>query len=198
MKKHLYLMRHGQTLFNSRKKIQGFCDSPLTELGKQQALQSKKYFEEHDLRFDQAYASTQERACDTLELIIGDQSYERRKNLKEWNFGTFEGESEDLNPPRNSPRGTYGDFFKTYGGETDLEVQARMNQELTAIMEQASADSNTLVVSHGAACFMFLRKWYDMDPKGPLPFAFSNCSVLHFIYEAGKFEFVEVLYPFEQ
>ena len=26
-------MRHGQTLFNLRKKIQGACDSPLTELG---------------------------------------------------------------------------------------------------------------------------------------------------------------------
>ena len=34
MKKDLYLMRHGQTLFNVRRKIQGWCDSPLTELGK--------------------------------------------------------------------------------------------------------------------------------------------------------------------
>ena len=31
-------MRHGQTLFNVRRRIQGWCDSPLTELGKQQAL----------------------------------------------------------------------------------------------------------------------------------------------------------------
>lgn len=40
MKKTLYLMRHGQTLFNQRKKIQGFCDAPLTDLGltKQKSL----------------------------------------------------------------------------------------------------------------------------------------------------------------
>ncbi len=37
MKKTLYLMRHGQTLFNLRRKIQGSCDSPLTELGREQA-----------------------------------------------------------------------------------------------------------------------------------------------------------------
>lgn len=37
MKKTLYLMRHGQTLFNARKKIQGWCDAPLTELGIKQA-----------------------------------------------------------------------------------------------------------------------------------------------------------------
>ncbi|HEX9025467.1 MAG TPA: histidine phosphatase family protein [Clostridium sp.] len=32
MKKTLYLMRHGQTLFNVRRKVQGWRDSPLTEL----------------------------------------------------------------------------------------------------------------------------------------------------------------------
>ncbi len=37
MKKTLYLMRHGQTLFNLQHKIQGWCDSPLTELGIKQA-----------------------------------------------------------------------------------------------------------------------------------------------------------------
>ena len=33
MTKKLYLMRHGQTLFNQMHKIQGWCDSPLTEAG---------------------------------------------------------------------------------------------------------------------------------------------------------------------
>ena len=37
MKKTLYLMRHGQTLFNLQHKIQGWCDSPLTKLGIKQA-----------------------------------------------------------------------------------------------------------------------------------------------------------------
>ena len=33
----LYMMRHGQTLFNVLKRKQGWCDSPLTELGIEQA-----------------------------------------------------------------------------------------------------------------------------------------------------------------
>lgn len=37
MKKLFYLMRHGQTLLNVRKKSQGCCDSQLTELGIQRA-----------------------------------------------------------------------------------------------------------------------------------------------------------------
>ena len=96
MKKDLYLMRHGQTLFNVRRKIQGWCDSPLTELGKQQALKAKENLK--GISFDHYYSSTSERCCDTIELIIGDQYYKRLKGLKERNFGMFEGESEDLNP----------------------------------------------------------------------------------------------------
>lgn len=42
MKKTLYLMRHGQTLFNLQHKIQGWCDSPLTELGIKQAESCRK------------------------------------------------------------------------------------------------------------------------------------------------------------
>ncbi len=32
--KTLYMMRHGQTLFNQKRLMQGWCDSPLTELEK--------------------------------------------------------------------------------------------------------------------------------------------------------------------
>ncbi len=40
----LYLMRHGETLFNTQKRVQGWCDSPLTENGIWQAEQAKQYF----------------------------------------------------------------------------------------------------------------------------------------------------------
>lgn len=51
MKKTLYLMRHGQTLFNLQHKIQGWCDSPLTELGIKQAKVAGKWFKDHDITF---------------------------------------------------------------------------------------------------------------------------------------------------
>lgn len=41
--KDLYLMRHGETLFNQRRKIQGWCDSPLTEKGIEQAQKAENY-----------------------------------------------------------------------------------------------------------------------------------------------------------
>ena len=69
MKKTLYLMRHGQTLFNVEHKIQGWCDSPLTELGIKQAEIAARYFDDNKITFDHCYASTSERACDTLEIV---------------------------------------------------------------------------------------------------------------------------------
>lgn len=45
MIKKLYLMRHGETLFNVLKKVQGACDSPLTEKGIQQAKLARDFFQ---------------------------------------------------------------------------------------------------------------------------------------------------------
>ena len=60
MTKTIYLMRHGETLFNQQHRVQGFCDSPLTEKGIAQAKQAGAYFKEQGIVFDGAYASTQE------------------------------------------------------------------------------------------------------------------------------------------
>ena len=73
-------MRHGQTLFNVRRKVQGWCDAPLTDLGIEQAKTTGKYFKACNITFDQAYSSTSERACDTLELVT-DLPYTRLKGL---------------------------------------------------------------------------------------------------------------------
>lgn len=85
MKKRLYLMRHGQTLFNVQHKIQGWCDSPLTELGRK-AKKAKEYFEKEHITFDHVYSSTSERCSDTLEIIT-DMKYIRLKGLKEMFYG---------------------------------------------------------------------------------------------------------------
>lgn len=60
------------------KKIQGWCDSPLTKQGIEQAKIAKEFFEKNGIVFDGAHTSTLERASDTLELIT-EINYERHK-----------------------------------------------------------------------------------------------------------------------
>ncbi|MBC1475410.1 histidine phosphatase family protein [Listeria grandensis] len=185
MKKTLYLMRHGQTLFNVRKKIQGFCDAPLTELGIQQANIASSYFKDNGIVFTKAYSSTSERACDTLEWITN-MDYTRLKGLKEWNFGTFEGESEDLNPPL-----PYGDFFAGFGGEREMDFRTRLVETMESIMSQENHDV-VLAVSHGAACAQFARNWEATSQIGPIS-GLKNCCILKFEYENSAFTLVDFI-----
>lgn len=82
MTKTLYLMRHGQTRINELKRIQGVCDSPLTDLGIEQATKARDYFQELGLDFTAVYSSTQERAVDTAEIASGCSDIIRLKGLK--------------------------------------------------------------------------------------------------------------------
>ena len=180
-KKTLYIMRHGQTLFNVQHKIQGWCDAPLTDLGIRQALAAKEYIDSQNVTFDHAYSSTSERACDTLEIVLGhDYPYKRIKGLKEMFFGAFEGKDECLNPKL-----PYLDFFKQFGGEGQSEVQERMVRTLTDIMEQE--DSHIVfAVTHGAALANFYRA-FEKYAKVIKKERFYNCCVLKYSSENGIF-----------
>ena len=119
MSKTLYLMRHAQTMFNVQKKIQGWCDSPLTQQGKEQAKKVSEYFKEHGISFDHAYCSTSERCSDTLEIVT-DMQYTRLKGLKEMFYGELEGESERLNCDDPEECKTY---YLQFGGESSDDVK---------------------------------------------------------------------------
>nr|WP_209628406.1 histidine phosphatase family protein [Streptococcus oricebi] len=180
-------MRHGQTLFNLRHKIQGWCDAPLTDFGMYQAQVAGAYFKKAGIVLDDAYSSTSERACDTLEIVTeGKVPYQRVKGLKEWNFGTFEGESEDLNPPL-----PYGDFFVAYGGESQEELIERIRTTIFDLMVN-SPGKQVLMVSHGGSLGNFARAWkknWELTSFGRM----SNCCILVFRFENEEFYLEEVV-----
>lgn len=189
-KKKLVLLRHGETLFNQRKRVQGWVDSPLTDLGIKQVLHTGEWLQKQNISFDHAYSSTSERACDTLELV-SNLPYKRLKELKEWNFGILEGEPEYLNPPVEQ----YSDFFSSHGGESRDQLVERMNTALLKIMNQED-HQNVLVVSHGAAIRNFERYWCKDDThliKGRL----YNAAALLFEFDPDtkRFTFTDIYNP---
>ena len=186
MKKTLYLMRHGQTLFNLRRKMQGHCDSPLTKLGIKQAEVAREYFK--DIQIDHAYSSTSERCCDTLEIVTNKSiDYTRLKGLKEMNFGVFEAESEDLMP---NDRTEYEHFFVNYGGESLSQVRDRMLETCIDIMEKKD-HNNVLALSHGLACLCFLSNFEDISEL--MYQGIPNCTVFKYEYENKEFKLIEII-----
>ncbi|ARU91940.1 Phosphoglycerate mutase 2, co-factor independent [Spiroplasma clarkii] len=184
MKKTIYFMRHGQTVFNELKQIQGWCDSPLTKFGIAQAKVAGQWFKDNQLVFQKAYCSTAERTADTIENVFPNLVYHRLKGLKEQGYGKFEGQPEFL-----SPLPPYNDFFKYAGGESETEVYARIAETIKSIAK-ADADSQILIVGHGAAIQYFLRKHLKENQTAP---KFTNCSILIFEYENDDFEFIKVI-----
>ncbi|WP_438836426.1 histidine phosphatase family protein [Streptococcus pluranimalium] len=193
MTKTLYLIRHGQTRFNELKRIQGVCDSPLTDLGIEQATKARDYFQELGLDFAAVDSSTQERAVDTAEIASGRSDIIRLKGLKEMDFGTFEGQSETLNPPLTPGIG-YGDYFVQHGGEDSMAVRQRMGDTVRDLLAKHDGGDVVLAVSHGAA----IAQFYRGDLEHPPQVRMSNCAVLKFDVEDNDFSLDYIYDPINE
>lgn len=93
--KKLYLLRHGQTEFNVKKLVQGRCDSPLTDLGRQQAGMAAAWLKAHGVVPDKVVSSPLGRAMDTAslvacELLGPDAAAEPCEGIIERCYGSFE------------------------------------------------------------------------------------------------------------
>lgn len=169
--KTVYLIRHGQTLLNHFNKMQGWVDSPLTELGRQQAIAAGKSLA--DVQFDYAASSDLGRAVETLNLVLAQQISEvpapdRMEDLREAYFGSFEGLDAKLT--WNMIGGPLGyrhqpDLVSKYGilkirdfmhaadpfheAETGDQVESRINRSLAHLSDQLLDGQTAVAVSHG-------------------------------------------------
>ena len=194
MPKTLYVMRHGETLFNVQGKTQGWCDSPLTARGIEQAKLAGREFARRGLCFDHAYSSTSERCCDTLELATeaafgAPLPYERMKGLKELNFGVFEGKDQFLEP---QDREGFSSFYVQFGGEDHREAAQRLSDTLAQIAERPGHES-VLVCSHGGIAINFYMLW-KAYAQVPLTI-FSNVLTYVYEYEDGVFSCTDLFVP---
>ena len=185
--KTIYLMRHGETLFNVMDVNQGQCDSPLTENGIRQAQKARAWFEAQQVRFDAVYSSTAERACDTAEIVSGGMPYTRCKNLKEIFLGT-----KEASPNRDDPAYPYGDYFVPFGGEGLDAFTKRIDTAVRQIAEQESGQT-ILIVSHGMA----IRRFLTMVPPAPegIDGFLGNCGIVQLAYADGKFAVQRIINP---
>ncbi len=185
--KTIYLMRHGETLFNVMDVNQGQCDSPLTENGIRQAKAAKAWYDANHVHFDTVYSSTAERACDTAEMVSGGMPYTRLKGLKEIFLGT-----KEATPNIYNPTYPYGDYFVQFGGE-DLDAFTRRVYDTVKDIADREAGECILIVSHGMA----IRRFLTMVPAhddAPVGFI-GNCGIVRLAYEDGKFEVEAVINP---
>lgn len=148
---HLYLVRHGQTEWNVENRLQGFHDSPLTDLGVRQAMWLGDAFRDKPL--DVIYSSSSRRAARTAELIRGDKPIAIIESdaLKEINLGVWEGltqeEAKAANPEAFEHFLQDPERFQVSGGESYGEVSKRAVAKVAEIVA-AHPGQHILVVAH--------------------------------------------------
>lgn len=179
----LYIIRHGETEWNTVKRMQGQTDIPLNENGINLAKEVGKYMK--DIHFDYIISSPLGRAITTAKLITEGRNipFKTDDRLIEMSFGKWEGcriTDPNVVPPEfdkkfhEDPLGC----MTPPGGESFDDVLKRTKEfydELCTTPEYK--DASILISTHGAAGRCLLANFYE-DKKdiwrGQIP---PNCSV---------------------
>ena len=186
----LYLLRHGQTVFNLQHRVQGRCDSPLTTLGLKQARAAACWLAGRGVRFDRMCTSPLGRAISTLKVVreelwaagvTGLPPIEPVDGLKERSYGPFEG-----GPTADVPAELWdpGEVLVPYGGEGSEALRERIVATLTGIMLEPGSET-VLAVSHGSATLQFKLAWEGLA-LCPQDVPLGNCCVLVYDFDPER------------
>lgn len=160
----LYLIRHGETQWNKKRRVQGMSDIPLNDYGRNLARQTAEGLKK--IHFDFAYTSPLVRAKETAEIILEGRNiplYEESK-IRELGFGAYEGIC--ISGPDKSPYSAeFNKFFKdtanyvpAEGGEQIEEILERTGAFLQKLYQDESLQDKTILISsHGAAMTALLN-----------------------------------------
>lgn len=204
---HFYIVRHGQTLLNSLDRAQGWADSPLTEAGKQMAVDIG--YKLSGVDFDTAYTSDMLRAVQTAELILeaGEKSGVQIKKdvrLREWCLGNMEAENNtvfiknvadwlggasfaELNEHLPDVADAIYEHDTTGMAEPFQTIEERLKAVFVDIVQSNGMEENTniLVVTHAFAIKTIFHLFApeQLSKVGKV----KNASVSRLVFENGIF-----------
>lgn len=161
---HFYYVRHGETLFNTEKRVQGWCDSPLTKTGILQAEMACDVLK--NIPFSAAYTSTSERARDTSEIILQPHhlTAKRDPRIKEIFFGRYEGKHYEPVQKEITEHHITEDW-QDLGGQSREDLISRIQSFFNNVIDQTDDEDHILIVSHGTLYLNILSLFFGLNRK---------------------------------
>jgi probable phosphoglycerate mutase len=190
------LIRHGETDWNRDRRIQGQTDTPLSSLGRQQALAIGQRLKRE--RFTAIYASDLQRAWDTAQAIGQATLAERSdapqpvadRRLREMDFGEWEGKTSAeiaASHPEAHARSKHRDAdFRIPGGESFRDLYERTVAAVTSLVD-AHPGGALCVVAHGGILDMMYRHTHAIALDQPRVFSLYNAAYNCLEHEGGRF-----------
>lgn len=217
MTTEVYLIRHGETMFNQLNKVQGWADSPLTIKGINDLKKTAEVLSQ--IHFDNMYSSDLKRAIDTVHLMKNANEVSeigKIKKLPEFRevfFGSFEGDDIDktweaigqaagVGPERNVQKiinqvGIYEFREATkkadprHLAENSEELDTRMVRAIKKLQEETENENRVLLVSHGDFIkTLGIKYWNKSDRLHDIEFPDNGSITRGILSDDGKFEIV--------
>lgn len=214
----VYLIRHGETMFNQLNKVQGWADSPLTIKGINDLKKTAEALSQ--IHFDNMYSSDLKRAIDTVHLMKNANEVSeigKIKKLPEFRevfFGSFEGDDIDktweaigqaagVGPERNVQKiinqvGIYEFREATkkadprHLAENSEELDTRMVRAIKKLQEETENENRVLLVSHGDFIkTLGIKYWNKSDRLHDIEFPDNGSITRGILSDDGKFEIVD-------
>ncbi|MBW6411479.1 histidine phosphatase family protein [Clostridium weizhouense] len=185
----IFLTRHGETKWNTEKRLQGSKDSPLTDKGLNQARCLRDRV--RDEKIDIIYSSPIKRALDTAKIIADPNNTPivTCDELKEISFGDFEGTSV-TELPKIGESNLLEELFignrevKGINGETILDVEKRVFKVLNDILEKEKGKT-IMIVSHGMALKVIMS--YFIEFESEIKGVYGQASLTKIVKEDNKY-----------
>lgn len=179
--KHLYYMRHGQTVMNIEGKWSGSTDTPLTDKGHEQAKAAAEAIKKQGVKFDAIVCSPLQRAHHTAKHVATAAGYDHDKiqlhnGFVERHFGELEGvadiEASEVYKLDESSIDKYAEV------ETIADMQKRAD-EMLQYLHTLPYDT-ILVVAHGSFG-RALRRAVNKEPLHVRGKTIENAEIIKFI-----------------
>ncbi|MEK6714533.1 MAG: histidine phosphatase family protein [Candidatus Omnitrophota bacterium] len=158
MSTKLILIRHGETVWNAKKRYCGTNDIGLSKKGKIQAEKLRHRLKDEIVH--RVYTSDRKRAVQTAKIIFnGSKVIEKIPDLREIHFGRFEGltHKQILRKYAAVYKKWLSDPYKNHApkGEKLIDFRKRVISEFKAITRKNSGRS-TAIVCHGGVISVFI------------------------------------------
>ena len=176
------LVRHGETDWNTERRLQGQLDIPLNAQGQRQARQLADAVAAAGHRFDALYSSPLRRAYDTAEPLahaVG-LSVATLPTLMERHFGAMQGarlgDAAQTHPQAWAAYAERSLHHDLYGGES---IQAFADRIHAAVMQLARqhCGQRILLVAHGGVLDMIYRLASGQPLQGQRMIVVPNASL---------------------
>jgi len=184
----IYLIRHGETGHNREGRVQGFTESELSDLGREQARRLSVRLRHAGIHA--AVSSPLARAVDTARIALdGTVPFEIREGLREINLGAWEGRVA------GEIRASYPKDVKLWfdkpsrvrieGAETIGQFRRRVTRTMNEVRE-AYGDQTIAVFVHGGVICSYLTSLLGMRLDDIWRFKIRNGSLTRVTFPKNK------------